>query len=281
MRPLITPSAIRLMSIRTGPIKHRVLPHHPSTRRFLWLAIVLLPVFLSACQIRQEIRFNADGSGTASVTVGIDKDCRPLGTVDCDEKAQRLLGGEGPVAQAKADAERLPFDVRVEPFESPTETGYTLSFDFASLEDLERKLAPDPTTGRSQTSPFEFSGMAFQTNGDGGFTFTAESVLSVSYGAEMWLAIVLPGGEGEHNADVAEGAEGGTRFQWLFHGEENEQYSTKQFQASTCSRGSCPRSSTPILVVVAVAVMAAAVFAFVLRRRQRDERSRRGSGQVV
>jgi len=120
--------------------------------------------------------------------------------------------------------------------------------------------------------------MTFEANGDGGFMFTAETEGSVLGGVPF--AIVLPGAEGKHNADVAEGAEGGTRFQWHIGGYVAGE-STKQLQASTCSRGSCPGSSTSILVVVAVAVMFAAVVAFVLMRRQRDERSRRGHRHVA
>jgi len=196
----------------------------------LWPAVALLALLLSACQVRQEIRFNADGSGTASITVGIDKDCQPLGGVGCDQLARRLLGGEGPVANAETNAESLPFDVRVEPFESgppesAPETGYTLSFDFTSLEDLEQKLAPESATGNSQTSAFEIVGMAFARNVDGGFTFTAElegATVTTRYDGgtsyyhyddlqEMSFAIVLPGGDGEHNADVSESVDGGTR----------------------------------------------------------------------
>lgn len=241
----------------------------------LWAAAVLA-LLISACRIEQEIRFNADGSGTASVTVGIEEQCL-TGPMECSEKAKRLLGGEGPVAQAKADAESLPFDVRVVPFDRPGESGYTLSFDFSSLEDLEQKLAPDPATGRSQTSAFDFSGMTFEANGDGGFTFTAGSVPSRprTVGGAVFT-IVLPGAEGEHNADIAEDTESGTRFQW-----RHMDVPGQQLQASTCSPGSCPGSSTPILVGLAVAVMAAAVFAFALRRRQRDERGLRGPGHVA
>jgi len=258
----------------------------------------MLALLLSACQVRQEIRFNADGSGTASLTVGIDKDCRPVGAVGCDLVAQRLLGGEGPVANAEANAESLPFEVRVEPFESgppesAPETGYTLSFDFASLEDLEQKLAPESSTGNSQTSAFEIVGMAFARNGDGGFTFSAElegatvTTRGVYDGGasyyhyddlqEMSFAIVLPGGEGEHNADVSERIDGGTRFQWNF---ETGTDPPRQLQASTCSQDAC-RRWTPIPLVLAGAIMAAVVFAFVLRRRGRDERSRQGPGMAA
>jgi len=91
--------------------------------------------------------------------------------VGCEPLAQRLLGGEGPVGNAETNAESLPINVRVEPFESgipqsAPETGYTLSFDFASLEDLEQKLAPESATGNSQTSAFEIAGMTFAPNGD-------------------------------------------------------------------------------------------------------------------
>jgi hypothetical protein len=257
----------------------------------------MLALLLSACQVRQEIRFNADGSGTASLTVGIDKDCQPLGGVGCDPVAQRLLGGEGPVANAETNAESLPFDVRVEPFESGPdgrgpETGYTLSFDFASLEDLEQKLAPESATGNSQTSAFEIVGLAFARNGDGGFTFTAElegATVTTRYDGraeyyhyddlqEMSFAIVLPGGEGEHNADVSESVDGRTRFQWNFENPGTDP--PRQLQASTCSKGAC-RRWTPIPLVLAGPVMAAVVFAFVLRRRGRDERSRLGSGMAA
>jgi hypothetical protein len=85
----------------------------------------------------------------------------------CSARAQRLLRREGPVANAKADAEGLPFDVRIEPFErgfvppdNQPQTGCTLSFDFASLEDLAQKLA-------TQTSALELSGMMFERNGKG------------------------------------------------------------------------------------------------------------------
>jgi hypothetical protein len=245
----------------------------------LWATAAVITLFLSACGIQQEIRFNADGSGTASIMVTIPKECTPPA---CPEEAKRLLGGEGPFAQAKANAESLPFDVRVvDPFESSSsETGYTLSFDFASVEDLEQKLAPDPTSGRSQTSAIEISGITFEANGDGGFTFTAESVEPTSPNLPaVLLDIVLPGGEGEHNAVFARGAQGGTRFGWQIS--EPPLVPGQQLQASTCSRGSCPGSSTlgsSTLIVGgwAVAIMVAVVFAFMLRRRQRDERDRRG-----
>jgi len=262
----------------------------------LWPAVALLALLLSACQVRQEIRFNVDGSGTASITVGIDKDCQPLGAMGCDPVAQRLLGGEGPVANAEQNAESLPFDVRIEPFESgppesAPETGYTLSFDFTSLEDLEQKLAPDSATGNSQTSAFEIVGMAFAPNRDGGFTFIAElegATVTTRHERvidyyhyddlqEMSFAIVLPGGEGEHNADASESGDGGTRFQWNF---ETGTDPPRQLQAATCSKDTC-RRWTPIPLVLASAVMAAVVFAFVLRRRGRDERSRQGSGMAA
>ena len=243
----------------------------------LWAAVTVLALFLSACQIRQEIRFNPDGSGTASVTVGISKTCWPPGAeIRCSERAERLLAGEGPVANAEKKAERLPFDVRIEPFEGNygNETGYTLSFDFASPEDLQQKLATDPTTGRSQTSALVFSGMTFEPNGDGGFTFTAEvspvaGLVPGSYSPDapdsIPLAVVLPGmGVGEHNADVAEDAEGGTRFRWNF--EPTEEWPA-QLTASTCSRGAC--GSSPLIPAAVAAGLVVVVLALgaLLRRR--------------
>jgi len=190
----------------------------------LWPAVAMLALLLSACQVRQEIRFNRDGSGTASVTVGIDRDCQPLGTNQaCSDRLERLLGGEGPVVNAQALAESLSFDVRIEPFESgPPESavpeiGYIQAFDFASLEDLEQKMRPDPTTGESQTDAFDIRGMTFEPNSAGGFAFTAK--ISVPEGGpstssdKVAFAVVIPGEEGEHNADVAEEDESTTRFQ--------------------------------------------------------------------
>jgi len=266
----------RTRSVRRGRFRRR--------SALLWAAAAVVALLLSACGIRQEIRFNADGSGTARIIVRIPYVCPAS---ECGQEAKRLLGGEGAFANAAADAERLPFDVRIEPFEGADrttqtpDTGYTLSFDFASLEDLEQKLAPDPSTGRSQTSALEFSGMTLEANGDGGFTFTAESVVPTSVvptgpgTPAVSLDIVLPGAEGKHNAGFVKGAQGGTRFKWTI----NEP--GQPLQASTCSGDSCPGRSTPIMVVVAVAVLAAVVVAFVLRRRARDERSRRGPRHVA
>jgi len=267
---------------------------HRVTRR-LWPAVAVLPLLLSACEIRQEIRFNPDGSGTASVTVGIDKTCQLPDSV-CSERAQRLVGGEGPVANAKADAENLPFRVRIEPFERgfvPPDnqplSGYTLSFDFAGLEDLEQKVAPGPAT---QTSALDFRGMTLEPNGQGGFTFTAEvspaahlawGSPEMQGGPDLQLAVVLPGaGKGEHSADIAGDVEGGIRFQWNFEAIEGggEEWPA-QLQASTCSRGACPGTSPligappsrlRILVVAAIAVAVAAVVLFVLMLRKSGRR---------
>ncbi len=257
-----------------------------------WPVVAVLALLLSSCQIRQEIRFNADGSGTAIATVGIDKNCPPLGTEKgCSEPAQRLLGGKGPVAHAEASAKSLPFHVRIEPFETgpafsgPAETGYSLSFDFASIEDLKRKLAPEPPTGQPQTSPFEFSGMTFEANREGGFTFTTK--LTYTAEASAWagsggqqggpksFAVVLPGAEGENNADVVQRVQGGTRFQW---------YSPGQLQASTCSRSPCgglPPISPPILIGATIAAAVAAVGAFVLVRRRGGKRLSSGAAGDV
>lgn len=249
------------------------------------MAAAVVALLLSACQIRQEIRFNVDGSGTATLTVGIDQSCQPPSS--CPKRFERLLSGEGPVANAQADAEGLPFDIVIEPFasgppDSPVdETGYTLSFDFTSLEDLEQKLSPDPSTGRSQTSAFPISGVTFEVNEDKGFTFTAR--VSVPGGGprtsadHLSFAVVLPGREGEHNATEADDAGGATRFQWNY---EAGQDTTTMLKASTCSSGgsqegkdACGGSSL-IPVGLVVTLVAAAVFAFALRRRQKDERGR-------
>jgi len=239
----------------------------------------VLALLLSACQIRQAVRFNRDGSGTASVTVGISKTCTPGSS--CSERAERLLGGEGPVANAEADAKSLPFDVRIEPFEGNygNETGYTLSLDFASLEDLQQKLATDPATGRSQTSALEFSRMAFEPNGEGGFTFTAEvspvaGLVPGSYSPDapdsIPFAVVLPGmGAGEHNADAVEDAEGSTRFQWNLQPTEDWPV---QLKASTCPSGACG-SSLRIPAAVAAGVVLVALVAVVAMRRRRAETS--------
>lgn len=268
--------------VQTRPMKTRP-PALSRCAGLAWPALVLA-LLLSACQIRQEIRFNRDGSGTASVTVGIDKNCQPLGTNQaCSDRLERLLGGEGPVANAQALAESLPFDVRIEPFESgppesAPEIGYTLSFDFASLEDLEQKMRPDPTTGESQTDAFDIRGVTFEANGAGGFAFTAE--VSVPEGGpsssadKVSFAVVVPGEEGEHNADVAEEDEGSTRFQWNF--EAGEEWTT-QLQASTCSRGACPGSSAMILIVVVGVVVIAGVVAFILMRRRNGRKHLRAS----
>lgn len=241
---------------------------------------VVFVVLLSSCQLRQEIRFNANGSGTASISVGVDEECL-TGPVECSAQAKGLLGGDGPVAQAEAEAAMLPFDVRVEPFESgppdsPTETGYTLSFDFASLEDLEEKLV---STGRSRTSAFEFSAMTFAANGDGGFTFTSQTRVSAPHGAENAItsfAVVLLGEEGEHNADAPEPVEGGTRFRWTFEGEELS--STDRLQASTCSGNACrnstmiPEGNGTLVTGVVVGVVVVVAVAFVLMHKRGGER---------
>lgn len=250
----------------------------------LWVGGALLALLLSACGIRQQIRLNRDGSGGASITVAIDKDCRPLGTLDCSERAQALLSGEGPVAHAEADAETLPFDVRIEPFEvsDPRETGYTLSFDFANLEDLDAKLAPDPTTGRSQTSAFEIHDTTFEPNDTGGFTFMAD-VSPMAYLVPpspdqpgLSLAVVLPGIEadernasvedaqpGVRNAGVVEDARGGVRFVWNFDPGDPDQKWPVRIRASTCSEEACS-SPSRVPFTLAAGLMVAALTVVVL-----------------
>lgn len=233
-----------------------------------WPAVAVLALLLSACQLRQEIRFEPDGSGTAIATVGIDEDCPPIGQrPKCSPRAQQILGGAGPVANAEAGAESLPFPVRIGAFEKPSdgdvgETGFTLSFDFASVPDLERKLAPDRSAGATQTSPFAFDGIMFGKNGEQGYSFATSLSPEAPTPLVFTFAVVLPGEERESNATDVRRVQGGTRFEWNLR----DLRRPWQLHASTCSRDFCgPPLPIPVLVLIPIA-LAVSVGALARRR---------------
>lgn len=248
-----------------------------SVSRLAWPVIVVLALLLSACELRQEFSFNPDGSGTATGTFAIDKRCVLPGK-KCGDEAERLLKGEGPVANARADAESLPFDVRIEPYESPDgkETGYTLSFDFASVADLERKLAVDPATDASQTTPFRFGDITMKEDPDG---FVFETVMDLRTHIEgldaVSFAVVLPGAVRDDNADLVQDDPEGTRFQW--------DVTTEKAMNLRASTNWEPASAIwpAVAVAIAVGVAVLGVVAIVVMRRRRRGRSVPGGGPDV
>lgn len=197
-------------------------------RMVRWCGLLsVLALLLTACGLRQEITFNADGSGTASGSFAIDEDCASPRR-KCSPWAEWLLKGEGPVVNATAAAASLPFPVRIGTLEDAEDgqIGYTLSFDFESVEDLERKLVPEADTpvesathqGRtvSQTSPFTFDSITLARE-EGRIVFSALAHLSpcgIGVDPASSFAVVLPGSPGENDADIVREVSGGTRFVW-------------------------------------------------------------------
>ena len=248
-----------------------------------WSAIIALALLLlPSCQLHQEFRFNADGSGVASATLGIDKDvCTP--PRECEERARWLLSGDGPVANARSEVDDLPFAVRIGPAQGlmSHETGYALAFDFESIGDLQQKLARDAMTGESLVSPNRFSELQFRDNGTGGFNFTAEimprRLVSGGWEDSETFAVVVPGEPAEHNADVVEQVPGGTRFQWNFgpgvevtYLEAPHEPGYVLLKASTCSK--CPSRRYLLGVVlglVAVLILGAVAALLLLGRSRR------------
>jgi len=241
-----------------------------------WAPIALLAVLLSACRLGQEIRFNADGSGSATGTFLIGEDCLDKEKT-CSPWERRLLRGEGPVANATADADSLPFDVRIGPLPvaDAEHVGYTLSFDFASAEDLRDKLAPHGdfpahvSTHRrdpSLTSPFTFYAMALDREGRR-LTFSASTALTpCEVGVDdASFAIVLPGERiGPTTADVVERVDGGTRFKWNMAGSEEREW----IQASTVPEESAA-TWPPFAIAGGAAALGVAIAGVVLARARR------------
>jgi hypothetical protein len=223
--------------------------------------IAVLALLLAACELRQEFRFNPDGSGTASATFAIDKKCA-LPKEHCGEQAERLLKGKGPAANAEVDAESLPFDVRIAPYESPngTETGYTLSFDFASVADLERKLLVDPGS-TSQTTPFGFVDFRMERDPDGFVFSTKIYPLPEIAGLDtVSFAVVIPGEMRDDNANLTKAVAGGTRFWW--------DVTTEEMVGLRASTNWEPASAIWPAIAVAVAVMLIVVAVVAMRRRR-------------
>lgn len=248
----------------------------PRFRPSLCLALGVFALLLSSCQLHQEFRFYADGSGVASATLGIDKDiCTP--PRECEERARWLLSGDGPIANARAEVEDLPFAVRIGPAQGlmSHETGYALAFDFESIGDLQQKLASDAMTGESLVSPNRFSELQLWDNGKGGFDFTAEiqprGLVRGGWEDSETFAVVVPGEPAEHNADEVEQVAGGTRFQWNFGPGVELSYVKSGYvllEASTCSKDSCPPSNLWVAWLVAVLILGA-VAALLLGRSRR------------
>jgi hypothetical protein len=248
----------------------------------LWAAVVVT-VILSSCAVRQEIRFNPDGSGTVSSSVTIDRSCRPYGNLPCWARAGQLLGGQGPAAQARLETADLPFHVRIVPIESdPLEdSGYTLSFGFESVDDLEKKLIP------AETAPFRITDATFERNAAGGFTFAARVTLlgykemqyDRSQPGNTSFAVVLPGRAVSSNAGFVESTDGGTRFQWNWaHASgANHGLPPQPLQASTCLAGQCPLRLGTIFAAGATAAVAVIVGVLLVRRSRKKRAARAGS----
>src|SRR5688572_30519091 len=97
-------------------------------RRALLVALAVVAMAMSGCKIRQTVVFNDDGSGTFSYLVGIEKDV-------LDD-----LGVDDPYERVRQQVEEGDFPVELERFEDGELTGFRLSFEFESVEDLKDKL---------------------------------------------------------------------------------------------------------------------------------------------
>ena len=231
----------------------------PRSRVFL-VALGIVAIVLSGCEVRQGIEFNEDGSGTFTYLVGLDKDI-------LDD-----LGVGSPYERVKEQVEERDFPVELEPYETSDLSGFRLSFEFESVDDLKEKLS----VGEDQEGQQTIQELDLEM-GDGGWELTGAvgapglgsgegmpiDVSELEERLDMQFSISMPGALGDSNADtVTEDEEKGTTtFVWIL----TPGRSGEVIEASTALP-----SAFPILLVVGaglgVLLFGAAVWMLMRRR---------------
>jgi hypothetical protein len=230
-------------------------------RRVLLVALAIVAIAMPGCKIRQTVAFNDDGSGTFTYLVGIEKDV-------LDD-----LGVDDPYERVRQQVEERDFPVELERYETADLTGFRLSFEFESVEDLKDKLnvGENPSGNGQQTiqeialemgnDGWDLSGAVGAPSLDSGEDLPID-VSELEERLDMEFSITMPGEPGDSNADDVQPEEDSTTFVWAL--------APGQSGSEIAAATKLPESFPVLLVVGAgLAALMIAVVIWVLIRRRR------------
>lgn len=192
-------------------------PIGEGTMRRTLLAVALLALALSACELRAEIAVNENGSGTLGVTFAVEPETLALFN----------LGGAGdPFAEMKADFADDPVTWTVQDFTEGKLKGIRATFPFSSIDDLREKSRLLDSGGNSDAG---FEDFTLERRGEGwvfeGRSTDTQSALSgggqvpippeqLEKLVNIQLRSTLPGKASTHNANQVTASGGRTTFIW-------------------------------------------------------------------
>ncbi|MEA2516800.1 MAG: hypothetical protein QOG16_638 [Actinomycetota bacterium] len=240
-------------------------------RSALFVALAIAALVLSGCKIEQGIAFNEDGSGSFTYLVGIDKG------ILAD------LGVESPYEGVKQQVEEKGFPVELERYETPDLSGFRLSFEFTTVDDLVEKLKGEEGQAGQQT----IQELDLEQGDDGWKLTGAVGAPNLGAGAEMPIdvseledrldmefSVSMPGAPRDTNADSVREEEDATTFVWTL----TPGQSGREISATTELPGSFP---TALVAGAGLgSLVIAAVIWLLVRRKRQDASSSAGSIQT-
>ena len=229
-------------------------------RRIFLLALGIAAIVLSGCEVRQNVEFNEDGSGTFTYLVGIEKDI-------LDD-----LGVDDPYEGVKQQVDDENFPVELDRYETSDLRGFRLSFEFTSLDDLKKKLSGGEEGQEGQQTIqemklergddlWDLTGAVGSPNLGSGNDMPID-VSELEERLEMEFSIVMPGALKDSNADSVRENGDSTTFVWaLAPGQSGREISAVTDVGS---------GSFPVLLVVGAGLSALVIGAalwLLIRRR--------------
>lgn len=219
---------------------------------------------LTGCELRGGVVVRADGSGTFTYSLGIDKD---------------ILAGlspeESPLAEMRRTAAAQPYPVELTGYDTKTVTGLRARFDFADPAELRLRLHDLHVNGSRLTAAFTVAdllarrtrtGWWFQarTPPRGAAVASAPAGLADRAGRRRAeLRVTLPGRDRDDNAYRTWRSDGSSTFRWRIGTDTGE--GSYHMRAETIRPAG---SGSPWPAVLAGGVLAVAV-SLGLRRRGR------------
>ena len=175
--------------------------------------LALACLLLVGCKTRAELVVKPDGSGTFTTIAEIEN------------RLLEALGEEGdPFAQAERSAQDSPFPVETERYETADGRGIRASYSFSSIEELNERLASvdeeQRQSGLFQDGSIEVNDEGWHFEATGGAPGAEEQIPidpdELAKLIDARFVVVLPGDEGENNADSTERVgEDSVRYEWV------------------------------------------------------------------